>query len=83
MNLFNPERIVLGGWAGLLLGPRLLPDVRAAAAAYALRHPYERATIELGRAGPDAVIMGAATLPLARLLATGGSPRGPIVGTSG
>ncbi|MEV0260188.1 ROK family transcriptional regulator [Streptomyces sp. NPDC050617] len=83
VNLFNPERIVLGGWAGLLLGPRLLPDVRAAAAAYALRHPYERAAIELGRAGPDAVTMGAATLPLARLLATGGSPRGPIVGASG
>ncbi|MEU7045697.1 ROK family transcriptional regulator [Streptomyces varsoviensis] len=80
VNLFNPERIVLGGWAGLLLGPRLLPDVRAAAAAYALRHPYARATIDLGRAGPDAVTKGAATLPLARLLATGGSPRGPIVG---
>ena len=28
INLFNPERIVLGGWAGLALGARLLPEIR-------------------------------------------------------
>ncbi|MFC7303126.1 ROK family protein [Streptomyces monticola] len=73
VNLFNPERIVVGGWAGLLLGPRLLPAVRTAAAAYALRHPYAQTSIELGRLGPDAVTVGAATLPLARFLETGGT----------
>ncbi|MER7203447.1 sugar kinase [Streptomyces sp. CB01635] len=82
VNLFNPERIVVGGWAGLLLGSRLLEPVRRAAAAYALRHPYAQTTIELGRLGPDAVTVGAATLPLARFLAEGGASitsREPIV----
>lgn len=72
INLFNPQRIVIGGWAGLLLGPRLLPEVRQVAAAYALRHPCAQTSIELGRLGADAVTVGAATLPLAHFLDTGG-----------
>ncbi|MGY0019621.1 ROK family protein [Streptomyces sp. YJ-C3] len=79
VNLFNPERIVVGGWAGLLLGPRLIEPVRRAAAAYALRHPFAQTTVELGRLGADAVTVGAATLPLARFLETGGSGRERIV----
>ncbi|MDJ0340795.1 ROK family transcriptional regulator [Streptomyces sp. H10-C2] len=74
VNLFNPERIVIGGWAGLMIGPRLLPAVREAAVAYALRHPIAQTSIEMGRLGPDAVTVGAATLPLARLLDSGGAP---------
>ncbi|MEU7487177.1 ROK family protein [Streptomyces sp. NPDC042319] len=77
VNLFNPERIVLAGWAGLLLGTRLLPAVREATAAYALRYPAARATIELGRLGADAVTVGAATLPLSRFLDTGGTAPAP------
>jgi predicted NBD/HSP70 family sugar kinase len=73
VNLFNPERIVLGGWAGLLLGERLMPQIRAAAAAHALRHPYAHTTVELCRIGPDAVAFGAATLPVAAFLAGGGT----------
>ncbi|GAA3892079.1 ROK family protein [Streptomyces sedi] len=73
INLFNPERIVVGGWAGLALGPRLLPEVRRVADSCALPHPARRSTIELGRLGPDAVTVGAATLPLADFLAGGGS----------
>jgi predicted NBD/HSP70 family sugar kinase len=73
INLFNPERIVLGGWAGLALGGALLPRIREVAAAHALRHPYGQASIELCRLGPDAVSVGAATLPVARLLSDGGS----------
>ncbi|SES32826.1 ROK family protein [Streptomyces qinglanensis] len=76
VNLFSPERIVLAGWAGLLLGARLLPAVREAARARALAHPAGRTAIELGRLGPDAVTVGAATLPLARFLAAGGRPVG-------
>lgn len=77
INLFDPERILLGGWAGLMLGPRLLPAVREHAARYALRHPRGGAVIELGRLGPEAVTVGAATLPLARFLEDGGRPAGP------
>jgi predicted NBD/HSP70 family sugar kinase len=75
INLFNPERVVLGGWAGLALGAALLPDIRAAAQAHALRHTYAQSRIELGELGPDAVAVGAATLPLAAMLALGGDPR--------
>ncbi|WNO71027.1 ROK family transcriptional regulator [Streptomyces sp. AM8-1-1] len=73
INLFRPERILLGGWAGLLIGPHLLPEVRRYAGEYALDHAAARTTIELGRLGPDAVTVGAATLPLADFLARGGS----------
>jgi predicted NBD/HSP70 family sugar kinase len=75
INLFNPERIVLGGWAGLALGPRYLAEIRAATAAHALRQPFLQASIELCQLGQDAVAMGAATLPVAQLLGDGGIPR--------
>jgi predicted NBD/HSP70 family sugar kinase len=73
VNLFNPELILLGGWAGLLLGPRLLPALREVTDAYALRYPAARTVIEVGRLGPEAVTVGAATLPLRRFLDAGGS----------
>jgi predicted NBD/HSP70 family sugar kinase len=75
VNLFNPERIVLGGWAGLAFGSCLLPQIRAAAAAQALAHPYRQTSIELCQLGPDAVAVGAATLPVAALLARGAPAR--------
>lgn len=70
------------GWAGLQLGARFLPAVRRHAASYALRHPAERVTIDLGRLGPDAVTVGTAILPLADFFARGGrrpepAPAGP------
>ncbi len=77
VNLFNPERIVLGGWAGLVLGTRLLPEIRRATAAHALRHAYEQTSIELCQLGPDAVAVGAATLPVEALLTQGGEARRP------
>ncbi|MGW2861220.1 ROK family transcriptional regulator [Streptomyces sp. NPDC001205] len=72
INLYTPERILIGGWAGQRLGPHILESVRRHATAYALRHPAERVTIELGSLGPDAVALGAATLPLAGFFARGG-----------
>jgi predicted NBD/HSP70 family sugar kinase len=72
INLFQPERILIGGWAGLQLGARFLPAVRRHATAYALRHPAEQVTVDLGRLGPDAVTVGAAILPLADFFARGG-----------
>ncbi|RGC69426.1 N-acetylglucosamine repressor [Micromonospora sp. MW-13] len=75
INLFNPERVVLGGWAGLALGERFLPRIREATARHALRQPYAQASIELCQLGPDAVAMGAATLPMVRLLRDGGVSR--------
>ncbi|MCD0453416.1 ROK family transcriptional regulator [Actinocorallia sp. API 0066] len=68
INLLNPERIILGGWAGLLLGDRYLDALRAAASRHTLHHLYNTTSIELCRLGPDAVALGAATLPLENFL---------------
>ncbi|WP_440104828.1 ROK family protein [Streptosporangium sp. H16] len=68
INLINPERIVIGGWLGLLLGRHLLDDIRAASAENSLPRPYAATSIVLGRLGPDAVAHGAATLVLGEFL---------------
>jgi predicted NBD/HSP70 family sugar kinase len=68
INLLNPEQIIIGGWSGVLLGARMLPAIRDAARRHSLRHPFADTSIELGRLGPDAVAMGAATLPIERFL---------------
>ncbi|MEU6217721.1 ROK family transcriptional regulator [Streptomyces sp. NPDC047022] len=78
INLFQPERILIGGWAGLQLGARFLPAVRRHATSYALRYPAERVSIDLGRLGPDAVTVGAAILPLAEFFADGGRRAQPM-----
>jgi predicted NBD/HSP70 family sugar kinase len=68
INLLNPERVILGGWAGLQLGGRLLPQIRESARQHSLRHPFAATTIELGQLGPGAVALGAATLPMESFL---------------
>ncbi|MEU9700508.1 ROK family protein [Streptomyces sp. NPDC047981] len=83
INLFQPERILVGGWAGLQLGTRFLETVKPHAAAFALRYPAERTRIELGTLGPDAVTVGAAILPLEAFFARGGrhtepTPEDPV-----
>jgi predicted NBD/HSP70 family sugar kinase len=68
INLFGPDQIILGGWAGLLLGRRLLPAIRSSAHEHALSHAFAETTISVGRIGPDAVARGAATLPVQAFL---------------
>jgi len=68
INLFNPERVIIGGWAGLLLGPRLLPGIRKSARNQSLHHLFAATSIDLGKLGPDAVARGAATLPMESFL---------------
>ncbi|WCN05840.1 ROK family protein [Streptomyces sp. M92] len=72
INLFQPERILVGGWAGLQLGRRFLDTVRTYAASYSLKYPAAHVEIDLGTLGPDAVTVGAAILPLADFFARGG-----------
>ncbi|NUS07806.1 MAG: ROK family protein [Nonomuraea sp.] len=64
VHLFNPERIVIGGWAGLMLGGRLLGGIRAATAANTQAQPFDPEIVVLGSLGPEAVALGAATLVL-------------------
>ncbi len=72
INLFQPERILVGGWAGLQLGTRFLETVKGYASEYALTYPAGRVTIDMGKLGPDAVTVGAAILPLADFFGRGG-----------
>jgi predicted NBD/HSP70 family sugar kinase len=68
INLFNPERVILGGWAGLLLAPRLLSQIRESARQHSLHHLFAATSIGLGQLGPGAVARGAATLPMETFL---------------
>ncbi|MFG1991540.1 ROK family protein [Actinoplanes sp. NPDC048988] len=77
INLFSPERIAVGGETGTAFADRFLPEIRRAAARHALRRPYASTSIDVCQLGRDAVAMGAATLPIARLLADGGLPEPP------
>ena len=52
INLFSPDRIILGGWAGVLLGHHMLPAIRSSARGHALSHPFAETTIIVGRLGP-------------------------------
>ncbi|MEU8460944.1 ROK family transcriptional regulator [Streptomyces sp. NPDC029003] len=78
INLFKPERILIGGWAGLMLGPHVLPAVREHATRYALPYPAARVSIDLSALGPDAVTVGAATLPLSAFFTAGGRRPLPV-----
>ncbi|HEX4831052.1 MAG TPA: ROK family protein [Trebonia sp.] len=68
INLLNPERVIIGGWAGLQLSGTLLPAIRESTKAHSLRHPFAATSIELGQLGPWAVALGAATLPMESFL---------------
>ncbi|WP_203607745.1 ROK family transcriptional regulator [Streptomyces sp. SID11385] len=78
INLFSPEQVLIGGWAGLQLGPHILPSVRRHADSFALRRPAGKVSIGLGLLGADAVTVGAATLVLADFFANGGRRDAPL-----
>jgi predicted NBD/HSP70 family sugar kinase len=71
VNLFNPERVAVGGWLGRALSDALLSRVREAAGRKALHLPFSRVEIVKADLGKDAVALGGATLPIARLLTAG------------
>lgn len=71
VNLFNPQRIVLGGSVGLRLTPQVLDLIRSRAGKYSLRQPFESVEIVQGQLGDDAVALGAATLVVDGLLTSG------------
>lgn len=77
VNLFNPEKIIIGGWIGLKLGPKLLDNIRDHVKAQALEYTASRVSIEIGQLGADAVALGACTLVMDELLANGGVPPVP------
>jgi predicted NBD/HSP70 family sugar kinase len=68
VNLFNPELIVIGGWAGLLVGEAILEDLNRYVKEYAL--PLSAMDLQIGlcQFGQDAICTGAACLVLEEFL---------------
>lgn len=68
VNLTGPERVVLGGWVGLrlmeFLGERIEDEIRARS----LARPGSQFELRSASFGGDTVALGAAILPLERLI---------------
>lgn len=68
INLFNPQRIILGGKIGLLLGEHCLPEIIQEVERYALKQPFHATRILVSQLGTDAVSLGGARLALEAFL---------------
>jgi predicted NBD/HSP70 family sugar kinase len=68
VNLFNPHKILIGGWVGLQLGRQLLHGIETFVREHALPPAYRSVSIDLCHLGADAVPMGAACLVLETFL---------------
>lgn len=72
INLLSPDRVILSGWVSAAMGPTMLPAVRDAMHRHSLDYMAGGTILTLGRLGPEAVALGAATLPVHELLTAGG-----------
>ncbi|WP_203453450.1 ROK family transcriptional regulator [Jiangella aurantiaca] len=68
VNLTNPEKIILGGWAGMPLQTARGPQLTEAIRRHSLARPGEQFTLEPAAMGGDAVALGAALLSLEQLI---------------
>lgn len=68
VNLLNPAKIVIGGWAGMSLHAVRCRELAAAVRTHSLKRPGEQFTLEPCALGGDAVALGAALLPLEQLI---------------
>ncbi|CAN5487042.1 ROK family transcriptional regulator [soil metagenome] len=71
VNLYNPQKIIIGGWFGDQIAERFLEDIGATMRRFSLEQPGSEAVVERSRLGQDAVALGAATLPLDRFIEMG------------
>lgn len=69
VNLTNPQRVVVGGWVGIRLMQALAPRIEAAVRESCLDRPGAQFELVESTFGGDTVAVGAAILPLERLLA--------------
>lgn len=65
VNLLNPQKVIIGGWAGLELTASRLPLLADYVEQGALSRATERLTIERSELAEGAVSLGAALLPIA------------------
>jgi predicted NBD/HSP70 family sugar kinase len=68
VNLFNPEQVVVGGWAGQLLYQARGDQLGRMLREFSLDRPAEQVSLASCLLGDDAVALGAALLPLERLI---------------
>jgi predicted NBD/HSP70 family sugar kinase len=78
VNLINPQRMILGGWIGLLLGEYFLPELLQIVERYSLKQSFDSVTIQVSQIGEDAVSLGAARLVLETFLSHVGKPNNPV-----
>lgn len=71
VNLYNPEKIIVGGWFGDLIARDRPEELSAAVRRFSLKQPGEQAVVQRSQLGMDAVTLGAATLPVDRFIETG------------
>jgi predicted NBD/HSP70 family sugar kinase len=71
VNLYNPQKIIIGGWFGDRIAEHFLEDIGGAMRRFSLEQPGSEAVLERSRLGQDAVALGAATLPLDRFIEMG------------
>lgn len=71
VNLYNPQKIIVGGWFGDEIAQQFLEELSAAVRRFSLKQPGEEAVVERSQLGMDAVALGAATLPVDRFIESG------------
>jgi predicted NBD/HSP70 family sugar kinase len=71
VNLYNPQKIIVGGWFGDRIASELLPELRATVRHYSLDQPGGEVVVERSLLGPEAVALGAATLPISHFIESG------------
>ncbi|AZC14974.1 ROK family protein [Microbacterium sp. ABRD28] len=76
VNLFNPERVLIGGWVGGRLIEAYRDELEAAIVAHALPRPGSQFTLHPTHFAGDAVAAGAGLLPLEALIVSGWSTAG-------
>jgi predicted NBD/HSP70 family sugar kinase len=68
VNLFNPEQIVIGGWAGLRILEARRGELELMLRRHALDRPGRQVHLEPALFGGDAVALGAALLPFEHVI---------------
>jgi predicted NBD/HSP70 family sugar kinase len=71
INLFNPQKIIIGGWFGERIADLFLEELSVSTRRFSLKQPGDEATLERSTLGQDAATLGAATLPLDRFIESG------------
>jgi predicted NBD/HSP70 family sugar kinase len=71
VNLYNPQKIIVGGWFGDRIAGEMMPALLAAVRTYSLDQPGGEVVLERSALGPQSAALGAATLPVSHFIDSG------------